>query len=436
MTLKETAKSLMRQQAVRKKLILTAAVLIGIQFGSQVPVPGVNPDYFHSILETNAALGFLNSLTGNGLSGISLFALSITPYITASIIVQLLSIVIPKLEELAKDGASGKEKYERITWIAAAVLGYIQSFSMAAGFGKSGLLVEYSVPNVLLSGFLLGTGALSVTLLARLIDKKGLGNGISLVLLTNILSSLPQSFSSIYMAFAGTGTIAIKTAMIVITAISFAVLYAFALFLNETKREIPVQYSAKQFGRTGGVRQTLPLKLCLTGVMPVIFAQSLMSFPVLIGQLIGVSADSITGNILMAFNSGNWFSPMGPVYTLGWLLYAALVFFFAWFYAGIAFNTRTVADNLKKSGATIPGIRPGTPTKEYLDKQVKQILILGNILLLILVTIPSVFSGLTGITNLSFGGTSILIITSVLSETKDRLITEAARDIRPMRKYF
>ena len=415
---------LLRRKESRRKLFLTLAVLLFIQIGSQIPVYGVNPDYFSRLLDTNAALGFLNSLTGNGLSGISFFALSITPYITASIIIQLMGIVIPALGELAKDGKSGKEKYERITWITAAVLGYVQAFSMAIGFGGQGLLKAYTVPNVLIAGFLLGTGALTVTLLGRLIDKKGIGNGISLILLCNILSSLPMDFYKLYTRFEAGLPVPGKILTAALIGAGFLLLYGFALFVNETKKQIPLQYASPSGRKALTGKRSLPLRLCLTGVMPVIFAQSLLSLPPVIGAIAGADTGTWPGRILLFFNSGSWFSPAWPLFTLGWLLYAVLIYFFAWFYAGIAFNTNEVAENLKRTGATIPGIRPGAPTRDCLNRQVKILLILGNTALLLLVTILMAVSGLTGVGSLSFGGTSILIITNVISETKEKLQAE------------
>jgi len=388
--------------------------------GNQIPTFGVNSSYFAELFKENSSFGFLNALTGNSLSQLSVLALSITPYITASIIVQLLTIAIPRLEEIAK-GMDGHEKIEKMTYIVAGILGYLEAGAMAVGFGKQGLLTSYTWYNCLLVTIIWGTGALVTVLFGKIIDKKGIGNGISLILLMNILSSIPADIITLYERFCSGKPIMLAILCACVIIFIALVVFVFALILNKGEKRISIQYSGKIMGnrRTVGQSSFIPVKVCIAGVMPVIFASSFLSFPIIICRLLGKNP-----KIINYLNSGNWFVLSRPVYTAGYLFYVLLVIFFGYFYTSISFNSYEVAENLKKNGGTICGIRPGKPTVEYLDRQMKYLIFIGTTGILILATIPMLISGIFGIGSLSFGGTSIMIIASVILEMKKTLETE------------
>ena len=410
---------------LKKKILITFGLLAAIRLGSQIPTYGVNLSFFKSLIETNASLAFWNSITGNSLEQLSIFALSITPYITASIIIQLLTIAIPKLEELTKDGPNGQKTLEKITYITGGVMGYIEALCMAIGFGKQGLFNSYTWYNVLIVTIIWGTFALVSILFGKLIDKHGVGNGISLILLTNILSSLPADVYALYERFCSGKSIPLQTLASVIIIICIVAVFLFTMILNNAEKKIPVSYAGKITGNRSSMGRDnfIPIKVLIMGVMPIIFASSLMSFPGIISAFFSFSSDGLGGKILMVLNSGNWFQISSPQYTIGYLLYILLVVFFGYFYTGIAFNTNEIADNLKKSGGTIAGIRPGKPTVDYLNRQLKYMIFIGTCGLIILGTIPMLVSGLFGMSRLSFGGTTILIIVSVVFDTKKQIET-------------
>ena len=349
----------------------------------------------------------------------SVFALSITPYITSSIIVQLLTIAIPKLEELQKDGEEGRKKIAAITRYVTVALALIESIAMSVGFGRQGLLVEYNFVNVAIVVCTLTAGSAFLMWAGERITEKGVGNGISIILLINILSRVPDDFITLYSQFVKGKTVAKGLlATVIILAILLAVVI-FVIILQGGERKIPVQYSQKIQGRKtyGGQSTNIPLKVNTAGVIPIIFASSLMQFPILIAGFLGKgNGTGIGSQILRAMNSNNWCNPDNLVYSLGLVLYIALTIFFAYFYTSITFNPMEVANNMKKSGGFIPGIRPGKPTVEYLTKILNYIIFIGACGLVIVQVIPFFFNGVFK-ANVSFGGTSLIIIVGVVLET-------------------
>ncbi len=406
---------------LRKKLIYTFIMLIIIRIGSQLPVPGVNRDYFAAwfAAQNNGAFNFFDSFTGGSFSSMSLFALGVNPYITSSIIVQLLTIAIPALEEMQKDGEDGRKKIQKITRYLTVVLALIEAVAMTIGFGNKGLLSEVNFINGLGVVAALVAGSCLVMWIGERITDKGIGNGISIVLLINIVSRMPDDFANLYQQFMKGKPVA--TAVIAAVIILAVVLLTIVLviFLQDGVRKIPVQYAKKMQGRkmVGGQSTHIPLKVNTAGVIPVIFASSLMSFPGIIMMLLGKSGgNGIGGHILNALSQANWCSPKQPWYTVGLLLYTLLVVFFAYFYTSITFNPLEVANNMKKQGGFIPGIRPGKPTSDYLAKILNYIIFVGAIGLLIVAVIPIFFNGIFG-ASVSFGGTSLIIVVGVVLET-------------------
>ncbi|MCD8084334.1 MAG: preprotein translocase subunit SecY [Clostridiales bacterium] len=406
---------------IRKKLIFTFLMLIVIRFGSELPIPGVRTDFFASFFanQSNDAFGFFNAMTGGSFSSLSVFALSITPYITSSIIIQLLTIAIPKLEEMQKEGEDGRRKIAEYTRYLTVGLALLESIAMAVGFGGQGLLIQYDVWSVLIVVVTMTAGSAFLMWIGERITENGVGNGISIVLLFNIVSSLPEDVNTLYLRFLyGQNIGMIVISVVIMLAIALAMI-VFVVYLNDGERRIPVQYSKKMVGRrmVGGNASNIPLKVNTAGVMPVIFASSLMSFPVVIAQFINVDYNSIGGTILLMLNSSYWFRPAMPIYSIGLVIYLVLLVFFAYFYTSITFNPLEIADNMKKQGGFIPGIRPGKPTSDYLQKILNYIILAGAVGLMVVAVVPIIISGLFSVSRMSFMGTSLIIIVSVILET-------------------
>lgn len=419
----KTLRNAFKIKDIRKKLLYTFAMLVVIRIGSQLPIPGVETAFFKDFFaqQNNDAFGFFNAMTGSSFTNMSVFALSITPYITSSIIMQLLTIAIPKLEEMQRDGEDGRKKIAEYTRYVTVALALIESIAMAVGFGGQGLLSEFNAISVIIAVVTMTAGSALLMWIGERITENGVGNGISIVLLFNIISSLSSDASTLYTRFMSGKSVAVSAvAAIIIVAIVIAIV-VFVVVLQDGERRIPVQYSKKMQGRkmVGGQSSNIPLKVNTAGVIPVIFASSIMSFPVVIAQFFGsrINYDSIGGHILLMLNSSNWFKPERPVYSIGMLVYIALIIVFAYFYTSITFNPLEVANNMKKSGGFIPGIRPGKPTSDYLNSILNYVVFIGACGLTIVCIIPIMVSGLFNVSRLSFGGTSLIIIVSVVLET-------------------
>lgn len=406
---------------IRKKLFYTLLMLIVVRFGSQLPTPGVDPSFIQNFFEnqTGDAFNFFDAFTGGSFTNFSVFALSITPYITSSIIIQLLTIAIPKLEEMQKDGADGRKKLAAITRYTTVGIALIESTAMSVGFGRRGLLVEYNFVNVAIVVCTLTAGSAFLMWIGERITEKGVGNGISIVLLVNIISRVPEDLVRLYTQFVKGKTVAkgLLAAAIIIAILLVVVI--FVIVLQGGERRIAVQYSQKIQGRKtyGGQSTHIPLKVNTAGVIPVIFASSLMQTPIIIASFLGKgNGTGIGSQILRGLNSNNWCDPNNLIYSWGLIVYIILTIFFAYFYTSITFNPLEIANNMKKSGGFIPGIRPGKPTTEYLTKILNFIIFIGACGLVIVQVIPFFFNGVFG-ANVSFGGTSLIIIVGVVLET-------------------
>ena len=395
-------------------------MLIVIRIGSQIPVPGVNSGYFAAWFaqQSGDALNFFDAFTGGSFTSMSIFALNISPYITSSIIIQLLTIAIPKLEEMQKE-EDGRQKINKITRYTTVLLAFIEGTAMTIGFGGRGLLEKYNFVNcvVVIAAFIAGSTFLMW--IGERISEKGIGNGISIVLLINILSRVPSDLATLFEQFVFNKNVAVGVLCAAIIIAIILVVVVLVIFLQDGERRIPVQYSKKMQGRkmVGGQSSHIPLKVNTAGVIPVIFALSLMQMPGIIASFAGVDGGTgIGGQILRTLNSSNWCNPQQPVYSIGLVIYVALCIFFAYFYTSITFNPIEVADNIKKQGGFIPGIRPGKPTTDYLTSILNYTVFVGAVGLLIIVVIPFIFNGVFH-ASVSFGGTSIIIIVGVILET-------------------
>ena len=417
----KTIRNAFKVKELREKILYTLMMLVVIRFGCQLPIPGIETTFFKDWFakQTADVFGFFNAMTGDSFSNMSIFALSITPYITSSIIIQLLTIAIPKLEEMQKDGEEGRKKIQEYTRYTTVALALLESSAMAIGFGRQGLLHDFNAWNVIIAVITMTTGSALLMWIGEQITSKGVGNGISIVLLFNIISTMPSDMITLYERFLQGKIVAVAVVTAVIIVAVIVAMVVFVIILQDAERRIPVQYSKKMQGRkmVGGQSTSIPLKVNTAGVIPVIFASSLMSMPSIIAAFMGRgNGNGIGSKILKGLSQQNWFSLSNPVYTLGFVLYAVMIVFFAYFYTSITFNPIEVADNMKKQGGFIPGIRPGKPTQDYLEKILNYIIFIGAIGLLIVCTIPIVFNGAFG-ASVSFGGTSIIIIVGVVLET-------------------
>lgn len=425
----KTFRNAFKIKDIRNKILFTCMALIIVRIGSLLPAPGVDQNYITQFFAQNfgSGLSFLDSFTGGSFSRMSLFALGIGPYITSSIIMQLLTIAIPKLEELQKDGEDGRKKIAEISRYVTVALAIIESVALVIGFGNSGILhggVSFS--NIVVITCTFTAGSAFLMWLGEKITEKGVGNGISIILLINIVAGMPADLSGLYNTFINGKSVVkgVSAAVIILAIIVFMVVVV--ILLQDAQRKIAVQYAKKVQGRkmVGGQSSFIPLKVNTAGVIPVIFAVSLMQFPIIIASMFGLQAERayFWPKVLYMLNSQNWFDLDNGAfkYTVGLLIYMALIIFFAYFYTSITFNPVEVANNMKKQGGFIPGIRPGKPTSEYLTKVLNYIIFIGAIFLTIVAVIPIAFSGMFN-AQVSFGGTSVIIVVGVVLETMKQI---------------
>lgn len=415
-----TLKNALKIKEIRNKLLFTLGMLVVIRLGSQLPVPGVKIEEFSNWFNQNMGedFSFFNAFTGGSFEKMSILALNITPYITSSIIMQLLTIAIPKLEEMQKEGEDGRKKIASITRYVTVALALIEASAMAIAFWNGNMLKDKNGLSVITVITALTAGSAFLMWVGERITEKGVGNGISIVLIINIISRIPQDIKQLFEQFVFGKAIAVgAVAAIIILAIILAMI-VMVIILNDGVRKIPVQYAKKVQGRkmVGGQTSSIPLKINTAGVIPIIFASSLMQLPIIVSSFLKYNGGGVWGQILRGLNSGNWCKPSEPVYSIGLVVYIALVIFFAYFYTSITFNPIEIAENMKKQGGFIPGIRPGKPTSEYLTKILNYIIFIGAVGLTIVCVVPFLFNGIFG-ASVSFGGTSLIIIVSVVLET-------------------
>lgn len=411
---------------LRKKLFFTFMCLIVIRLGSQIPAPGINQALVSQWL-SSMNLGFFDALTGGSFTKMSILALNISPYITSSIIMQLLTIAIPALSELQKDGESGRKKIAEISRYLTIALALIESSAMAIGFTRSGYTNDKKFVTVLVIVVCFTAGSAFLMWLGENITENGVGNGISIILTINIIAKMPSDFINLFKMFVtGASTLVngIIGALVIIVVVAATVVLI--ILLQDATRRIPVQYSKKMVGRKmmGGSSSYIPLRVNTSGVIPVIFAISLLQFPSIISSFFGVQAKRGAGatiwqKILYLCSDNNWFNFSSLTefkFTIGALIYIVLIIFFAYFYTSVTFNPLEVSNNMKKQGGFIPGIRPGKPTTEYLTAVLNRIVFIGAAMLCVVAIIPIFFNGAFN-ARVSFGGTSLIIVVGVVLET-------------------
>jgi len=423
----KTLKNAWQIQDVRKRILFTIFMVIVVRIGAQIPVPGTDASVVKEIFDSlnTDAFNIFNSFTGNSMESFSILALSISPYITASIIMELLTIAIPKLEEIAKEGNEGRKKISEYSRYATVILALIEATAMAIGFGNQGLFTTKNWFYIAVCIITLVAGAILLMWVGERITDKGIGNGISIVLLVNILSGIPEDLKNVYLTFTTNKSVALTVLIVIAAVAAILVIVAFTVLINGGIRKIPVQYAGKIQGSrtTGRQDSSIPLKLLTASVIPVIFASSIMSIPAMITQFVGtIDYTTVWGKIIMFLSSGYWFNPsIDWWYSLGCLVYIILLFVFAYFYTSITFNPNEVADNLKKQGGFVPGIRPGAPTAEYLNTVLNSVVFLGACGLAIVALIPIIIGGVFSVGSVSFLGTSLIIIVGVILETLQQI---------------
>ena len=416
----KTLVNALKIEQLRKRLFFTFLILIVVRLGCQLPIPGIDVAQVQAYLESvvGNSYSFIDSFTGGSFLSMSVFALSVTPYITASIIMQLLTIAFPALEEMQRDGEDGKKKMNKITRYVSIGLAIIESAGLAIGFSRQGALGDSGVFTILTIIVTLTAGSSIIMWLGEQISDKGIGNGISIILLINIVSRMPADFADLYEMFVkDKDLIRAIVAVCIILAIVIGTTI-FVILLQDAERRVPVQYSKKVQGRrmAGSQASYIPIKVNTAGVIPIIFASSLFSVPSIIVNLFSLEVGSVWQKILEGLNQNYWCNPEYPWASIGLIIYILLNILFAYFYTSITFNPMEIANNMKKSGGFIPGIRPGKPTQDYLNKILNYIVLIGVTGLIIVALIPIFFNGMFK-ANVSFGGTSLIIIVGVILET-------------------
>ena len=411
----ETWKNAFKQEDLRKKILYTLFIIFIFRLGSAIPTPFINPTALKSMVSGGADfLSYLNIMTGGGLEQANIFAMSITPYINSSIIIQLLTVAIPALERLAKEGTEGQKTIQKITRYTTFVLAIMQAIGFYFVMRRTSGVLEYTTgfsgvfaAIVIVAVFTAGTAV--VVWLGDRITEKGIGNGISIILFAGILSRGPAAFMQLAAWWQLGSSNPMYYFLVPFIVLVFIAMIAFIVFMTDAERRIPVSYAKRVVGRKmyGGQNSHIPIKVNMTGVMPIIFAMSFLSIPNMIGSFANVKEGGFWDKFFKLFQTNSW------VYAV---LYLLLIVAFNYFYVGIQYNPVEIANNLRKNNGAIPGIRPGKPTSDFIARVISKVTLVGAIFLGIIAVFPIVFSAITK-TNVSLGGTSILIIVGVALET-------------------
>ena len=376
--------------------------------GIHIPVPGVDASVIESLFTSGNLFGLLDLFAGGALSKFSIFAMSITPYINASIIMQLLQAVVPQFEAWSKDGEEGRKKIAKVTRYGTVVLGFVQAFGMAFALRANSALVNNDILSVFVVAIILTAGTCLLMWIGEQITAYGIGNGISLIIFAGIVARLPDGLQTIYQ-YIQTGTINMFQAFLF--AVIAIAMIAVVVAVTQGQRRIPIQYAKRVVGRKmyGGHSTFLPLKVNQAGVIPIIFASSVLMFPVTIAQFI---ENDFVHKIADLFT---WGTPLQTA------LYAILIFIFTYFYTAISINITDMADNMKKYGGFIPGIRASKPTADYVDNVMTKITLAGAVFLAIVAIIPNFLGTITGVQGVYFGGTALLIVVGVALDTMQQI---------------
>ena len=398
--------NIFRITELRQKVIFTLAMFIVFRAGTHIPVPGVNASVIEQLFRSGNLFGLLDMFSGGALSKFSIFAMSITPYINASIILQLLKVVVPTLEQWSKEGEEGYKKTTKLTRMLTVALAFIQACGMAYGLRMA--INNPGIGSILLIALTLTAGTVFLMWIGEQMTARGVGNGISLIIFAGIVSRLPDGLKIIFQ-YLQAGTVNILN-VILFAAIALAMI-VFVIMISQGIRKIPVQYAKRVVGNKayGGHTSYIPLKVNTAGVIPIIFASSVLMFPVTIAQFVDVP---------WVKTLGKWFEWGSPVQTT---LYVLMILFFTYFYTAVSFNIGDLSDNIKKNGGFIPGLRPGKATTDYLDRVMSRITLAGAIFLSLIALMPHAIGWMTRIEGIYFGGTALLIVVGVALDTMKQI---------------
>ena len=398
--------NIFRITELRQKVIFTLAMFIVFRAGTHIPVPGVNASVIEQLFRSGNLFGLLDMFSGGALSKFSIFAMSITPYINASIILQLLKVVVPTLEQWSKEGEEGYKKTTKLTRMLTVALAFIQACGMAYGLRMA--INNPGIGSILLIALTLTAGTVFLMWIGEQMTARGVGNGISLIIFAGIVSRLPDGLKIIFQ-YLQAGTVNILN-VILFAAIALAMI-VFVIMISQGIRKIPVQYAKRVVGKKayGGHTSYIPLKVNTAGVIPIIFASSVLMFPVTIAQFVDVP---------WVKTLGKWLEWGSPVQTT---LYVLMILFFTYFYTAVSFNIGDLSDNIKKNGGFIPGLRPGKPTTDYLDRVMSRITLAGAIFLSLIALMPHAIGWMTRIEGIYFGGTALLIVVGVALDTMKQI---------------
>ncbi|MEE0546306.1 MAG: preprotein translocase subunit SecY [Peptococcaceae bacterium] len=400
----ETLRDALKTQEMRKKILFTLMMFLIFRIGSHIPVPGIDKTQIAQLIDSIKILGFFDTISGSALKNVSIFAMSITPYINASIIIQLLTVIFPRLEAIAKDD---RKKIVEYTRYLTVVLGFVQALGLSLGVFRS-VLTDTSVMSIIIIVLSLTAGTACLMWIGELITEKGIGNGISLIIFAGIVSRIPGGIAYL-VEYAQQGIMNIVYILLFLIVALIAIVCV--IIVNQGERRVPVQYAKRVVGRKmyGGQSTHIPIKVNSAGVIPVIFAMSLMFIPGTIANFFPDNAAAV------------WISQHFSFTNVGYnLVYAVLIIFFTYFYSSITFNPIDVADNIRKNGGFIPGIRPGRPTSEYIMKVMSRITFFGGLFLAAIAVLPAILMGVAGM-DLYFGGTSLLIVVGVAIDTMKQI---------------
>ena len=391
---------------LRQKIIFTLVMFAVFRLGTHIPVPGVDPSAIEQLFATGNLFGLLDLFSGGAFSKFSIFAMSITPYINASIIMQLLTVVIPTLEQWSKEGQEGHKKTTKVTRYLTVALAFFQAIGMSIGLKQA--ILNPNPVSILIVAITLTAGTIFLMWLGEQITANGIGNGISLIIFAGIVAALPKNLGTIY-SYLQAGTISYFNAL-VFGVIALAMI-VFVIYIQEGNRRIPISYAKRVVGKKtyGGSSSHIPLKVNHAGVIPIIFASSVLMFPVTVAQFIEVPwVTTLAGYFA-------WGTPLQTT------IYALLILFFTYFYTAVTVKISDMAENLKKYGGFIPGIRPGKPTEEYLDNVMTRITLAGAFFLAFIAILPNLVAGATHIEGVYFGGTALLIVVGVALNTMKQI---------------
>jgi len=404
----QTLRNAWKLEDLRKRIIFTLLMFLVFRLGAHIPVPGVDAELLKKLLGTGTIFGFFDVISGGAFKRFTIFAMGIMPYINASIIMQLLTVVIPSLERLAKEGLDGRKKIIQYTRYGTVILSMIQAIGMSILLARQGVYIKPGLLNHVVTVISLTTGTMFLMWLGELITERGIGNGISLLIFAGIVSRLPAGAVTLYQYITGGTTNIFSVFLFGLIAVG---VIAAVVAMQEGQRRIPVQYTKRVVGRRvyGGQSTHIPLRVNQAGVIPVIFAMSILLFPQTLASWF--PQNRVAQTIVHLFD------PRSALYMV---LYALLIIFFTYFYTAVTFNPQEVAENIKKYGGFIPGLRPGRPTAEYIERILARVTLAGAIFLAFIALLPNLMMVITGI-NVYFGGTSLLIVVGVALETMKQL---------------